>query len=83
MISKVFFGFLKILSFFICFALFLLLMIDVWQKFSDGMTNMGSRFYDQGVDKKNLPCFTICPFSAYKRRGLPYSNRDFVLQTFE
>ena len=83
MTSKNICGILKVFSFLICFGLFLFLMVEVWQKYYDGMTNMGSRFDDQEGAKKNLPCITFCPFSAFKKRGLFFKHDDFVLQTYE
>jgi hypothetical protein len=47
------------------------------------MTNMGYRFDDQKAEEKELPCFTFWPFSAFKKRGLFYTNEDFIRQTFE
>ena len=83
MSSKAFYGIFKIFSFLLCFGLFLFLMVEVWKKYYDGMTNMGSRFDDQAGAKKNLPCITFCPFSAFKKRGLFFKHEDFIQQTYE
>ena len=56
----------KILTLFLCFALFILLTLDVFNKFFKGMTNVG--IVSQGIDNssKVLPCVTLCPWSGNK-----------------
>ena len=51
---------------FLCFALFILLTLDVFNKFFKGMTNVG--IVSQGIDNssKVLPCVTLCPWSGNK-----------------
>ena len=83
MSSKAFYGIFKIFSFLLCFGLFLFLMLDVWQKYYDGMTNIGSRFDDQDEGKKSLPCVTFCPYSSFKKKGLFFKHEDFIQQTYE
>ena len=83
MSSKAFYGIFKIFSFLLCFGLFLFLMLYVWQKYYDGMTNIGSRFDDQDEGKKSLPCVTFCPYSSFKKKGLFFKHEDFIQQTYE
>lgn len=72
----------QLVALLLCIALFIVLMIDIWCKYTEGMTTVGIRFY--GVDKqeKKLPCLTFCPWMAFKAGGFYFKNSDFNKNTF-
>ena len=49
-------------------------MIDVWTKFTKGMTNVGVRFRDEEIKEKMLPCLTACPWNAFKKPGKKFTE---------
>ena len=73
---------LEYLSYLICFALFIVLMLDVWDKFSKKLTNMGVAFQENDVQDKELPCVTICPWPAFRSRNFSFTSETFLKQTF-
>jgi len=69
---------------FITFSLmFLLLMDDVWSKFTSKMTSTGVTFEGESETKKQLPYFTFCPWPVYRNKGFHFSKEDFKKNTFE
>ena len=52
-----------------CSVFSVLLTVDVWNKFTSGFTATGARFQDSNVDRKLLPCLTVCPWAAFKKQG--------------
>ena len=69
-------------SYLVCFVLFIVLMLDVWDKFSKKMTNMGVVFQEKDVELKELPCLTICPWPAFRERNFSFSTETFKDRTF-
>jgi hypothetical protein len=65
----------------ICLSLFLLLMNDVWNKFSNKLTSTGITY--KANDALRLPCFTIHPLHSYKSQGFFRTNRDYEENTFQ
>ena len=70
--------------------MFVYLMMDVWDKFNNKMTNMGVRFTGEDVkekgentEEKPLPCLTACPWSPFRKRGFYFKQDDFIKQTYE
>ncbi len=57
-------------------------MIDVWQKFTKGMTNVGVRFRDEELSEKMLPCLTACPWNAFKKPGKKFTRKTLQLTFF-
>ena len=57
---------LKVVTAVFCVGLFVALMGDVWMKFNSKTTHTGSRFVYNKLEKKRLPCLTICPMPAFK-----------------
>ena len=57
---------LKVVIAVFCVGLFIALMGDVWIKFNSKTTHTGSRFVYNKLEKKKLPCLTICPMPAFK-----------------
>ena len=73
----------KYFAIIICSALFLYMMIDVWDKYDKKMTSMGTRFKEENNQEKHLPCITVCPWNAFRKRGLYFKRADYISQTFE
>jgi hypothetical protein len=73
----------KYISVVFCSAMFFYLMIDVWDKFNNQMTNMGVRFTGEDVKEKLLPCLTACPWNAFRKRGFFFEQDDFIKQTYK
>jgi hypothetical protein len=73
----------KYFAIIICSALFLYMMIDVWDKYDNKMTSMGIRFKGENIKEKQLPCITACPWNAFRKRGLYFKREVFMRQTFE
>ena len=74
---------LKFFSFLICSVFFIILILDVWEKFTKKMTNMGVRFNDDKLVEKNFPCITVCPWNSFKTHGFHYGNDSFYKQTYD
>ena len=70
------------LAFLFCFAFFIVLMIDVWDKFSHKSTTTRMRFIEFSDSLKLLPCMTVCPWSAFKNPGFFYNTTEFLDNTF-
>jgi hypothetical protein len=69
---------------FILFSImFLVLMRNVWIKFSSKMTSTGITFTEPDESGKLLPSFTFCPWPVYKKRGFYFSDSDFLNNTYE
>ena len=73
---------LNAISFIFCTVLFLLLMADVWSKYTSRFTSIGVRFEPQNRLKKALPCATACPSVGFRQRGFFYTDKDFLRNTF-
>jgi hypothetical protein len=50
-----------------CLALFLLLMTDVWNKFSLKVTSTGVKVKYNAGSEKQLPCITFCVADGFKQ----------------
>jgi len=74
---------LQILSIVFCFVLFVLLMLDSYEKFSNKMTSVGVRMLAIETEKKIPPCVTVCPLEGFKTRGFFYKEKEFLMQTYE
>ena len=77
---KYFFTILQLASFLI--VLFLLLMFDSYEKFTNKMTNVGVRMKLIEVTEKYLPCVTFCPLQAFRKFGIFYMEKHFLRETF-
>ena len=73
----------KYFAIIICSALFLYMMIDVWDKYDNKMTSMGIRFKGENIKEKQLPCITACPWNAFRKRGFFFEQDDFIKQTYK
>lgn len=78
---KLFAG-VQLVSVIFCVVLFMLLMNDSYEKFSNKMTNIGVRFQPMDLAKKIPPCVTVCPLEAFKTRGFFFKEASFLQQTF-
>jgi len=58
------FRLLKSLSLVLCFGLFVLLTVDVLEKYFKGMTNIGTVTEGSDQGTKFLPCLTLCPWQG-------------------
>ena len=67
----------------LCCGFFIYFSLDVWKKISHNFTTTSVRFIDQELDIKYLPCFTLCPWSAFKKNGFHYDFTDFMNSTFD
>lgn len=61
--------------------MFLLLMKDEWIKFTNKITTTGVRQQDCDLSKKSFPCFTLCNWKGYDKKGFYYLEKDFLNQT--
>ena len=73
----------KLASLLLCIVLFCLLMSDIYLKFSKKLTSVGVIIEEYEKDEKELPCFTLCPWDAFKRSGFHYNNDDFNKNIFD
>ena len=67
----------------LCCGLFIYFSLDVWNKFSHQFTTTGIRFVDQGLSAKQLPCITLCPWAAFKKKSFNYNINNFIANTFD
>jgi hypothetical protein len=59
------------------------MMVDVWTKFSAGLISTGITLSDKDIAEKKFPTFTICPWPAFRQRGLYFKEKDYLDNTFE
>jgi hypothetical protein len=59
-----------------CGFLFLILMIDVWEKFDKKITTIGSKFRTETSEL--LPCMTFCPLPGFKSKGFFFTNQSYI-----
>jgi hypothetical protein len=57
-------------------------MADIYDKFSKKLTNIVVAIDENMDDVKYLPCFTACPWNAFKKYGFHYKPEDFRLNTY-
>jgi hypothetical protein len=62
-----------------CGFLFLILMIDVWEKFDKKITTIGSKFRTE--TSEFLPCMTLCPMPGFKSKGFFFTNQSYIDNT--
>ena len=67
----------------LCCGLFIYFSLDVWNKFSHQFTTTGIRFVDQELSAKQLPCITLCPWAAFKKKAFNYNITNFIANTFD
>ena len=73
---------LKLACVLVCIVLFCLLMADIFDKFSQKMTSIGIIIEEFDKDAKDLPCFTLCPWKAFRNPGLHFEFEDFQRNIF-
>ena len=73
---------IKLVSLMFCIALFCLLMSDIYEKFSKKMTSVGVTIEEYDGDKKDLPCFTLCPWKVFRKPGFHFKLEDFQQNTY-
>ena len=73
---------LKLACVLVCLVLFCLLMVDIFDKFSKKMTNIGVIVEESDKDEKDLPCLTLCPWKAFRNRGFHFKSEDFYKNVF-
>ena len=57
-------------------------MVDIYEKFSEKLTNVGIRSHSQfRTLLKELPCITACPWKPFKRQGLFYTRQMLNQET--
>lgn len=82
--SKCGFVLLRIIAHSACLLLFVCFMVDIYDKFSEKLTNVGIRSQSQFQTLvKELPCVTACPWKPFKRQGLFYNRRMLDQETLE
>jgi len=74
---------LQLVSVIICIALFILLMLDSYEKYTKKMTNIGVGSEILNKEQTYPPCITICPIDAFRKRGFFYRKDEFQKQTFK
>ncbi len=73
----------KILLFTLCFAIFILMMSDVFYKYKSKMTSSGLNVHSNDVTEKHLPFITFCPWPVKQNPGLHFTKEDFIRNSFE
>jgi hypothetical protein len=77
-------GALKIVGTIFCVGMFFLLMVDIWNKFTNKMTHTRSRnVYTDQPGKKQLPCLTVCPMAGFKQPGFFFDENSFTENCFK
>ena len=69
--------------FVVFFVLFLVMINDIWNKFTAGLTWTGIAMSDDGIAQKRFPFFTICPWPAFRSSGFYFKEEDYLKNTFE
>ena len=77
-----YFTLLKIVITIFCTFLFLILMEDVWNKYSSKITRTGIRVQSSREEKKYLPCLTICPAPGFKVKGFFHGETAMLENSF-
>ena len=78
--KKLLFLGVKVFLFGICFFLFLLLIYDIWKKYSSKitMTSISYRARDSSTD----PYFTVCPMPGFRKQGYFFRRSEFFNNSF-
>ncbi len=76
--DMIFFTSLRVSVVIMCLMLFLLLMTEVWNKFTSKLTSTGIQFRIEKSEKRKLPNLTICPWTQRARFVLIYVFCYFV-----
>ncbi len=74
-ISADLFTIFKVITSLVCIILFAMLMKDAWDKYERKITNTGNRIRFWKEENKTLPCMTLCPMPAFKKKGFFYSEK--------
>jgi len=72
----------KIFSSVVCVAIFFYLMIGTVDKFSKKTTTTGIRIKKEESTSRNSPYITFCPAKAFCARGLFYTEKSYLENTF-
>ena len=72
---------IKISVYCICLTFFIVLMRDVWEKYTTEITSNGIRIKYSEKNKKHLPCFTARPYLAYKNPGFIFTDEEYERNT--
>ena len=72
----------KIFSSVVCVAIFIYLMIGTVDKFSKKTTTTGIRIKKEESTEKHPPSITFCPSKAFRARGLFYTEKSYLENTF-
>jgi len=57
-------------------------MYDTWINYSKELTTVGVRLINDPKMGPFLPCFTVCPWTAFRKHGFYYSRKDYESNTF-
>jgi hypothetical protein len=79
--SKTFFA-LKLLCFIICAAFFVILMKDVWLKYSKKMISSRTNTKFDLSGQKMFPCLTFCVAFGFRNAGIHFTKLEFMRNTF-
>ncbi len=77
---------LKILKCFIfiaCFAMFVLLMKEVYDKYKSKMTSSGISLHSDDVTEKFLPYLTFCAWPVKRTPGIHFTKDDFKKNSYD
>ena len=77
---RIFFLGIKALLFGVCFIFFLLLIDDVWRKFSSNITTTGISYSVK--DPSTEPYFTVCPLPGFWKHGPFFRRFEFFNNSF-
>ena len=73
----------KCFIFIACFVMFVLLMKEVYDKYTSKMTSSGISLYSDDVTEKNLPYLTFCAWPVKRTPGIHFTKDDFKKNSYD
>lgn len=74
---------IKLVAFIFLTYMFVNMFSDDLQKFKNKITTTGTKIRPPSSEKKKLPCITICAWSAFRKRGFYFTNKDYIENTYD
>ncbi len=69
--------------FILCFGMFVLLMKEVYDKYTSKMTSSGISLYSDGTTEKFLPFLTFCAWPIKRTPGIHFRKDDFKNNSYD
>lgn len=76
-------GALKVVLYLVCLCLFVSLMYQTWDNFSQELTTVGEKSLKDPNYGPYLPSISICPWKSFRKPGFFYKQIDYDANTYK